>query len=97
MLEAMSAGCALVASDTAPVREVISDGRNGWLTDFFDTGKLSAKIDEVLENRDSKAVAAARAQARQTVAERYDLRRVCLPRHLELLGMIPKSVAKTRD
>lgn len=96
LLEAMSAGCALVASDTAPVREVITHGKNGWLTDFFDTGKLAATIDEVLVKRKSKAVAAIRAQARQTVVDQFDLRRVCLPRHLELLGMIPKGVAVKR-
>ena len=34
-LEAMSAGCTVVASDTGPVREVIGDGVCGILTDFL--------------------------------------------------------------
>ena len=37
-IEAMSAGCLLVASNTDPVREVVRDGENGLLADFFDTG-----------------------------------------------------------
>jgi len=86
MLEAMSSGCTLVASDTAPVREVIRNGKNGYLTDFFDAEKLAEKVAEVVENRKSKEVVAIRTAARRTVVENYDLRRVCLPKHLQLLG-----------
>jgi glycosyltransferase involved in cell wall biosynthesis len=39
MLETMSAGCLLVASKTAPVEEVIRDGENGFLVDFFSTAE----------------------------------------------------------
>ena len=35
LLETMSAGGAILASDTAPVREVIFDDETGLLTDFF--------------------------------------------------------------
>lgn len=87
LLEAMSSGCSLVASNTAPVQEVIRNGRNGYLVDFFDAEKLAAKVDEVVENRKSKEVTAVRALARKTVVEKFDLRRVCLPKHLQLLGM----------
>jgi len=83
VLEAMSAGCAVVASRTAPVEEVISDGANGHLVDFFDTAGLAARVDETLD----ADTAALRAQARRTIVERYDLSRICLPRHLELLGL----------
>ncbi len=35
LLESMSAGAAIVAGDTAPVREVIEDGKTGLLTVFL--------------------------------------------------------------
>ncbi|MBK0415746.1 glycosyltransferase family 4 protein [Chromobacterium haemolyticum] len=49
LLEAMASGCRIVASDTAPVREVIRDGENGELTDFFDAAALAEKVGAALE------------------------------------------------
>ena len=37
LIESMSAGCAIVASDTPPLREVITDHVTGRLVPFFDT------------------------------------------------------------
>lgn len=83
LLEAMASGCAVVASRTAPVEEVIVDGANGWLTDFFDHAALADRLAEVLARR--AEVGALRAAARETVVQRYDLKRVCLPAGLALL------------
>ena len=69
MIEAMSAGCLVVASDTAPVREVVRDGENGLLVDFFDTGALAERICEALARPD--AFAELRAGARRTAVEGY--------------------------
>jgi glycosyltransferase involved in cell wall biosynthesis len=77
LLEAMSVGCAIVGSDTAPLREVVRDGENGFLTDFFDPQALARKAAEVLERR--AELTALRANARETVVQRFDLPRHCLP------------------
>lgn len=83
MLEAMSIGCLVLGSDTAPVREVIEHGRNGLLTDFFDHEKLAHAIADALERREQ--LGALRAAARETIVSRYDLTTHCLPAHIALL------------
>ena len=78
MIEAMAAGCHVVASNTAPVAEAISDGVNGTLVDFFDVPGWSAALTLALAEPDRFTTL--RVAARQTALQRYDLRRVCLPR-----------------
>ena len=46
--EAMATGCAIVASDTAPVREFIIHGENGLLVPFLEPGALVGAILAVL-------------------------------------------------
>ncbi len=82
LLEAMSMGAAVVASDTAPVREVIEDGVNGRLVDFFDVDGLADTLAECLA--DPEALRPLRRAARATVRERYDLAH-CLPRIVDLV------------
>jgi glycosyltransferase involved in cell wall biosynthesis len=83
MLEAMAAGCLVIASNTPPVAEVIRDRHNGLLFDFFDGGALAALAEEALAG--PGAFAGIRQQARQTVVRDYDLNKVCLPRQLTLI------------
>jgi glycosyltransferase involved in cell wall biosynthesis len=84
LLEAMSAGCLVVGSRTPPVEEVIRDGENGLLTDFFSTEALAYRIDQAL-SMDSRCL---RVRARTTVIERYDLKRVCLPGQLGMVARL---------
>lgn len=82
MLEAMSAGCLLVASDTAPVTEVIKEGRNGLLVDFFSPQQVCDRILEALDHPDG--MVELRANARKTIQTTYDLAKL-LPQHLDWL------------
>jgi glycosyltransferase involved in cell wall biosynthesis len=82
MLEAMSTGCAVIASDTAPVKEVIQDNYNGFLVDFFSPSKIADKVDEVLGNFDKTAEI--RKNARDTIINKYNLKNL-LPKHVEII------------
>jgi glycosyltransferase involved in cell wall biosynthesis len=80
LLEAMSAGCTIVASDTKPLHEAITHDHTGRLVDFFDGGALvneiSALCDDPVTRQRLGSAARAFAQAN------YDLHTSCLPRQL---------------
>ena len=80
MLEALSTGCLIVASDTAPVTEVIKDGVNGLLVNFFSPQQICDRVIEALDNPEK--MAAIRTKARETILENYDLAKL-LPQHLQ--------------
>ena len=84
LLEAMATGCFVIGSRTPPVEEVIRDGENGQLVEFFDEEGLADRITDALD-RDNEAL---RSTARETVLKRYDLDTVCLPAYLGLLRTI---------
>lgn len=86
LLESMSAGVMVIASDTGPVREVIRDGENGRLVDFFDIKGWSAALIGALEN--PAANARMRNRARETIVERYDLTTRCLPQLVDFVENI---------
>jgi glycosyltransferase involved in cell wall biosynthesis len=93
LLEAMSVGCTVVASDTAPVREVLRHGETGALVPFFDGEALAETISGLLD--DPSARARLGAQARAFVQMHYDLRTICLPRQLDWLEALG-SVSRLR-
>lgn len=82
MIESMSTGCLVIGSDTPPVAEVIRDGENGLLVDFFSPKLIADRIDEVLDH--PTRMAEIRAKARQTAVERYSHADL-LPRHIQLI------------
>ena len=86
MLEAMSLGALVIGSRTPPVEEVIRDGENGLLVDFFDQTGIADAIDRVFEHPDR--MQQLREAARRTAVERYDLQTICLPRQLEILERV---------
>mgnify|MGYP001169665638 FL=1 len=89
LLEAMSCACPIIASDTAPVREAITAGRNGLLVDFFSPQTLAETIVAVLGKEQD--MAEMRQQARRDVQARYDLPSVTLPRQMALIKSLAGS------
>jgi glycosyltransferase involved in cell wall biosynthesis len=81
LLEAMSAGCAIVASDTAPVREAIRHGETGQLVDFFDPAALAQQVIALCDDPTERAKLG--AEARTFAVENYDLETRCLPAQIE--------------
>ena len=81
MLEVMSTGGLVLGSKTKPpVEEVIEDGVNGLLVDFFAIDRIVERIEEVLDHPDK--MANLRVKARETIQEKYDLSRL-LPEHID--------------
>jgi glycosyltransferase involved in cell wall biosynthesis len=86
LLEAMAIGAVIVGSDTPPVAEAVTHGETGLLVPFFEPEKIAATTLAVLAAPAQHAHLAAAARA--LVVQRYDLRRVCLPRQLELVELL---------
>lgn len=89
LLEAMSAGCAIVASDTQPLREAILHNQTGRLVDFFDPGALTQAVCALLDDPTTRAHLG--AQARAFAQSHYDLKTVCLPRQLAWVQSLAAS------
>jgi glycosyltransferase involved in cell wall biosynthesis len=88
MLEAMSTGALVVGSRTGPVEDVLVDGENGLLVDFFDPEGLARRVAEVLA--EPARFRPLRARARDTVLERFALER-CVPRQLSLVHAVSRG------
>jgi glycosyltransferase involved in cell wall biosynthesis len=89
MVETLAAGTLVVGSNTAPVAEVIHDGVNGRLVDFFDVPGWSAALTDALAR--PEAYVALRDAARRMARDRYDLRSVCLPKQIALLTRLQRA------
>lgn len=73
LIEALSAGCLIIGSDTGPVREVVTHGQNGLLVPFFDTRTLAAAAIAALG--DPGRFAPLRQRARGTAISGFERRR----------------------
>ena len=92
LLEAMATGCAIVGSATGPVTEVIADGVNGRLVDFFDGQALAGRVAELLA--DPAARARLGEAARRDALAGFDFDRVTYPALKDVLGVVPSSRAR---
>ena len=82
MLEVMSTGKCLVASNTAPVREVVEDGFNGVLADFNDSHDIADKILSVIDNEGERRRLG--INARNTILNRFEVND-CLDKWLDFI------------
>ena len=88
LLEAMAIEATIVASDVAPVREVMTDGETGRLVPFHDPAALAATVADVLARPEAHAALGPAARA-HVVAE-YDFLTACLPRQIaEINALVP--------
>lgn len=74
ILNAMATGCCVIASDTQPVREVIQDNYNGLLFDFHNPQQQAKRIEYALDHPEEMEVI--RKNARQTIIEKYDIKKL---------------------
>ncbi|GAB1393407.1 glycosyltransferase [Rhodocyclaceae bacterium] len=94
LLEAMACGAHVVASDTAPVREVIADGKNGVLTPLLDSKALAKTMIAQLKLK-AEDTAKLRKAARQWVQKHHDPER-CMAAMMDLLGLAKIAQAPAR-
>lgn len=90
LLEAMSVGCAIVASNTQPLHEAIEHNKTGILVDFFDYEKIANEVITLLDNPELREGLGQRA--RSFAIDHYDLKRVCLPKQLAWVESLAKVV-----
>jgi glycosyltransferase involved in cell wall biosynthesis len=93
MLEAMSIGCVLVASDVAPVREFVADGQTGLLVPPGDVDALVARAEFALDH--AEGLGALRAAARRRIVDELDAARILFPKRRDLLRSLVERRSTT--
>lgn len=91
VLNAMSVGCCVVASNTAPVLEVIKDNYNGLLFDFYNVDQLVEKIEYAIDNKNNSKIKEIRDNARKSVVENYDAMKL-LPQQINFLNSFIQGI-----
>jgi glycosyltransferase involved in cell wall biosynthesis len=82
LFQAMSTGCAVVSSDSAPVRELIRNGQNGLLFDPCNAKAIAELVLNLLEAPDRRRELG--NCARETILKQYSFE-ACLPKLAEFL------------
>ncbi|MCS6874667.1 MAG: glycosyltransferase family 4 protein [Pyrinomonadaceae bacterium] len=88
ILEAMAAGCLVIASDIASVGSVIRNGINGFLIKPKDAKQLAEKLKLVLRMDESHKTSI-RKKARKTIESHFDLKN-----YIQSLEQIYRKIAK---
>ena len=84
LLESMSAGCSIVASNTQPVAEYIRHDEHGLLVDFFDIKGLIDNVIFLLDNKTKREKLS--KNARQLIIDNCDLNTICIPKQIEWIN-----------
>lgn len=91
MLEAMACGAPILGSATPPVQEVIRDGENGYLFDFFDRDQLVEQATRIM-GRDDAQIDSIRQAARGEIESRFSFTRNSLPAYMKLItGVVARN------
>ena len=85
LMNALACGAVVLASNTAPVCEMILPGENGLLADFFDVDGFVRTAGEVLD--DPAAYRSLGDTGARMIRDRYSLD-ICLPQMLELYEQV---------
>ncbi len=89
MMDAMSCGAVVLGSATAPVKEMIHDGENGLLAEFFDVDGFVAEALNVLKDPDQYRPLGRAAE--KLITENYSLEAV-LPR---MIGLYERTLNRS--
>lgn len=90
LLNALACECTVLASDVAPVREVIEHGRTGLLGDFFDVDGLADQAIRVL--RDPRPYRELGQEGRALIERHYSLDRT-FPQFLSFIEKVMGGVS----
>ena len=80
----MACGVPVLGSATAPVMEVIRDGENGYLFDFFNGDELVTRAVEILAQKEA-ATNAVREAARDEIESQFSFTTHSLPAYQQLI------------
>ena len=86
LMETMASGCCIVASDTPPVKEMITSGIEGQLVDFFDPDALAQQVDHLLQSHEQRQKLGHSARQR-ILQDGYDLQST-LKQQVQLLNKV---------
>jgi len=88
LLNALACGTTILASDTAPVREMIRNGENGVLFDFLNVDALAELANQLLDRKAEYQVLG--QQGADLIKEKYSVD-VCLPRMVEMFESVRRA------
>lgn len=96
-MESMACGAVLISSRTPPVEEVMNDGENALLADFFSPEEVAEKVIYALDHKEK--MKDLRIAARKTIVDRYNIKDL-MPLHVKLVedvasGSLPPEAHTT--